>query len=118
MAQNVNFNITVFNKAQYEKTIDTSFKELGVQSTQEQTNAQPTIQEFFQMYNQLFYEIPETGDINSHEYLIFTSGDYVGSETESEEIQALQNEISTLREELLETQNEIINLTVKNLNNG
>ena len=115
MANNINFNKTVFDKAQYEKTINTTFSELGVEPIQDQINAQPTIQEFFKIYNELFYEIPETGDINSHEYLILTSGEYIGSEEESEEIQALQNEITSLREELLETQNEIINLTVKNI---
>ena len=115
MTNSINFNKAVFNKTQYEKTINTSFTELGVQSIEEQISTQPTIQEFFTMYNELFYEIPETGEINSHEYLILTSGEYIGSEEESEEIQALQNEIFTLREELLEAQNEIVNITVKNI---
>ena len=30
MSEEINFNKTVFNKAQYIKTIDTSFSELGV----------------------------------------------------------------------------------------
>tara|TARA_R110000796_G_scaffold52545_3_gene123821 strand:+ start:189 stop:539 length:351 start_codon:yes stop_codon:yes gene_type:complete len=115
MTNSINFNKAVFNKTQYEKTINTSFTELGVQPIEEQISTQPTIQEFFTMYNELFYEIPETGEINSHEYLILTSGEYIGSEEESEEIQALQNEIFTLREELLEAQNEIVNITVKNI---
>ncbi len=111
MAQNINFNKNVFNKSQYEKTINTSFSELGVQSVQEQVQNQPTVQEFFKIYNELFYEIPEVGDINSHEYLILTSAEYIGYENESEEIQALQREIATLREELLESQNDLVNLT-------
>jgi len=111
MAQNINFNKNVFNKSQYEKTINTSFSELGVQSVQEQVQNQPTVQEFFKIYNELFYENPEVGDINSHEYLILTSAEYIGYENESEEIQALQREIATLREELLESQNDLVNLT-------
>ena len=70
MSENVNLNKQVYDKAQYAKVIDTSFKELGVQTIQEQLNQQPTIDDFFAMYNELFYDIPEVGEINSHEFLI------------------------------------------------
>ena len=38
MAQNIKLNKEVFNKRDYEKTINTSFTQLGVQSVQEQIN--------------------------------------------------------------------------------
>lgn len=110
MASNINFNKNVFDKNLYLKTIDTSFNELGVQPIQEQIDNQPTIQEFFKMYNELFYEIPEIGDINSHEYLVLTSAEYIGYENDSEEIQALKDEIASLRQELLEVQNELVDI--------
>ena len=47
MAENVNLNKEVFNKRDYEKTINTSFTQLGVKTIQEQIDAQPTVQEFF-----------------------------------------------------------------------
>ncbi len=109
MARNINLNKTVFNKRDYEKTINTSFTQLGVQSVQQQIDQQPTVQEFFNLYNELFYEIPELGETNSHEYLIKTSTNYIGFEEQNEIIEALQKEISTLREELLETQKQIAN---------
>ena len=109
MARNINLNKTVFNKRDYEKTINTSFTQLGVQSVQQQIDQQPTVQEFFNLYNELFYEIPELGETNSHEYLIKTSTNYIGLEEQNEIIEALQKEISTLREELLETQKQIAN---------
>ena len=56
------------------------------------------------MYNDLFYQINELGETNSHEYLIKTSGDYIEFDDISDEIKALQKEISSLRIELLETQ--------------
>ena len=62
------------------------------------------------MYNQLFYEIPEEGETNSHEYLIKTSGDYIAFDQVNDEISALQDEIATLREELLSTQQELVNV--------
>ncbi len=57
MAQNVSLNKKVVNKRIYTKIIDTSFKELDVKTIQEQIAAQPTVQECFDMYNTLFYNI-------------------------------------------------------------
>ena len=111
MAQNVNFNREVYNKKTYQKTIDTSFTEIGVESIEQQINQQPTILDFFTAYNELFYEIPEFGEINSHEFLIATSTEYIGITSNSEEVEALQNEIAQLRTDLLEAQQELINLS-------
>ena len=108
MAQNIKLNKEVFNKKDYEKTINTSFTQLGVKTIQEQIDEQPTVQDFFQMYNSLFYQINELGETNSHEYLVKTSGEYIEFDGISDEIKALQSEIATLREELLEAQQELI----------
>ena len=110
MSEEINFNKTVFNKAQYIKTIDTSFSELGVTTVQEQLDTQPTVEEFFSLYNQLFYEIPEFGEINSHEFLIQQSSEYINFESNQETIDKLQEEISQLREELLDSQKQIVEL--------
>ena len=110
MSENINFNKQVYNKEQYSKVIDTSFKQLGVVSIQDQIAAQPNTEEFFSMYNDLFYNIPELGATNSHEYLIKTSSEYIGFEANQEEILALQAEIAQLRTELLDTQKQVISL--------
>ncbi len=107
MAQ-INLNKGVFNKSSYEKTIDTKFTQLGVKSIQEQIDEQPTIEEFFQMYNDLFYQIPEVGNTNSHEFLVKTSGEYINFNENDELIEALQNEIAQLRQELLEAQQQSV----------
>ena len=107
MARSINFNKTVFNKRDYEKTINTSFTQLDVKSIQEQIDEQPTVQEFFNMYNELFYEINELGPTNSHEYLIKTSTDYIDFGKNDELVEALQREIAQLREQLLETQKQL-----------
>jgi hypothetical protein len=86
------------------------FKELGVVSIQDQIAAQPTVNDFFVMYNDLFYDIPELGTINSHEYLIKKSSEYINLQANQEEILALQNEIAQLRTELLESQKQVIEL--------
>jgi hypothetical protein len=110
MSESVNFNKQVYSKEQYTKVIDTSFKQLGVQTIQEQIVVQPTTEEFFIMYNNLFYDIPELGIVNSHEYLIKTSSEYINFESNQEEILALQAEIAQLRTELLDTQRQLFEL--------
>tara|TARA_R100000734_G_C3263246_1_gene61298 strand:- start:128 stop:697 length:570 start_codon:yes stop_codon:yes gene_type:complete len=111
MSENINLNKEVFNKRIYQKTIDTSFKELGVKTIQEQVDEQPTVQEFFDMYNTLFYNINELGPTNSHEFLIKTSSEYIGAEQDNELINLLQTEIANLRQELLANQQQLANLT-------
>ena len=108
MAENIDLNKEVFNRRDYEKTINTSFTQLGVKTIQEQIDEQPSVQEFFNLYNDLFYEINELGETNSHEYLIKTSGDYISFDENNEVIEALQTEILNLRIELLEAQKQII----------
>ena len=108
MSENIEFSKQVFNKNQYNKVIDTSFKQLGVKQPQEQIDETPTVNDFFLMYNELFYDIPETGVTNSHEYLINQSSEYINFEPNNEEIEALQNEIAQLRTELLDTQRNLI----------
>jgi hypothetical protein len=110
MSESVNLNKQVYDKRQYTKIIDTSFKQLGVQTIQEQIDQQPTVDEFFNMYNELFYQIPELGATNSHEYLIKKSSEYIAFDANQDEIIALQNEIAQLRTDLLDAQKQVIEL--------
>jgi hypothetical protein len=110
MSESVNLSKQVYDKRQYSKVIDTSFKQLGVQTIQEQIDQQPTVDEFFNMYNELFYQIPELGATNSHEYLIKKSSEYIAFDANQDEIIALQNEIAQLRTDLLDAQKQVIEL--------
>ena len=100
MSRKVNTKKQVFNKTEYEKTINTSFNDLGVTSITDDIANTTTTEEFFQLYDELFYEIPLLGD-NSHEHLVKTSGEYINFDQNSELIEALQQEITALREENL-----------------
>ena len=102
----------VFNKAEYIKTIDTSFNELGAVSITEDQQVQPTVEEFFGLYNSLFYDIQALGETNSHQYLVQTSGEYINFDDISAEVQALQAEIAQLREDLLKAQMDLISAQV------
>jgi hypothetical protein len=94
----------VYQKVNYPRIIDTKFSELGTVSVTDQIDATPTTNEFFDLYNSLFYEIPSYGDINSHQYLIETSAEYIDFTPNQEEITALRAEITDLRRQLLEAQ--------------
>lgn len=100
-----------YNKRDYLKTIDTSFRELGVTTVAQDLEQETTVEDFFRLYNELFYDIPPRGDTNSHEYLVIQSSEYINFERDLEEIEALRQEIAELREELLATQLENIELS-------
>ena len=108
MEKKVDVKKTVFNKADYQKIIDTDFNELGVTNIVDDINDTITVNKFFTFYNELFYEIPEKGPTNSHEFLVKTSGEYINFEEQSEIIEALQEEINVLRETNLDLQSQLI----------
>jgi hypothetical protein len=113
MAEQVTLIKPSFNKNSYEKVIDTSFSQL-IQPAVDVAADQPiSIQQFFTYYQQLFFTIPKFGEVNSHEYLIKTSTEYIGETTnENDElIQSLLEEINQLRQENLDLQQNVLNLT-------
>lgn len=116
--EQVNLNKNVFLKDQYEKVIDTSFTQL-VQpaATSSVVNPAVAIAEFFTSYQTLFFEIPKFGNINSHEYLIKTSQAYAGDFNNNDDtIQALTEEVTSLRQENLDLQQQILNSVTASIN--
>jgi hypothetical protein len=112
MAEQINLNKTVYSKTQYERVIDTSFTQL-VEPTPVPPISIPSISvaEFFTNYQEIFYQIPKFGELNSHEYLIRTSQAYIGNinNTDIDITQALIDEITQLRQENLDLQQQIFN---------
>jgi len=103
---------TVFNKDTYNRVIDTQFHQLINQGVQEDTPSF-TVDDFFQLYEDLFFQIPKEGDINSHRYILQKEADYLGVSISQDDIQALLDEITSLRQQVLETQQTINDLTKK-----
>jgi hypothetical protein len=110
--EQITLNKSVFEKRQYEKVIDTSFTQL-VQPAVTSSVVAPSISiaEFFTNYQTLFFEIPKYGTTNSHEYLIKTSQEYAGDFNNDDTIQALIEEVTQLRQENLDLQQQILNTT-------
>jgi len=99
----------VFNKSTYPKVIDTQFRQLLNNITEE--IPQFTIEDFFELYDQLFYQIPREGDINSHRYILEREAEYLGVSINQEDIQALLDEITLLRQQSLDNQSLISKVT-------
>jgi len=103
----------VFDKLTFGKVIDTEFHQL-LNNTAEETPVF-TIDDFFELYEQLFYQIPKEGDANSHQYIIQKEADYLGIIINQDDIQALLEEITNLRQQVLDTQTALdeISKTIK-----
>jgi len=102
MSELINIEKQVFDKLTYGKVIDTEFRQLF-------NNVSPetpvfTIEDFFQLYEQLFYQIPKEGDTNSHRYILEKEAEYLGVKINQDDIQALLEEITNLRQQVLDTQ--------------
>jgi hypothetical protein len=113
--EKVTINRQVFDKSQFDKTINTNFTQLT--SSLPPINSTPTVDGtvdgFFSLYDSLFFDIPKFGDLNSHQYLATTSGAYIGGEQINESVQLLLDEIAALRISLLGANKKIAELEVQ-----
>jgi len=117
MSQQIKLTKQVYDKNQYQKVIDTSFTQLVQPTTVSTGSTLPTVNQFFDYYNQLFFDIPKFGETNSHEYLIKTSQEYIGiSNVVNDEIQALIDEITELRQENLDLQQQLLSSITPSVN--
>ena len=107
----------VFNKNTFPKVINTQFSQLLNNQAGEETPSF-TIDDFFDLYEQLFYQIPKEGEINSHRYILEKEAEYLDVIINQDDIQALLDEITTLRQQLLDTQTTIGDLSKLTKNNG
>lgn len=109
MAERINLNKSVFNKQDFLNTVNTSFTQLVPPTA----SATPTftVDDFFVQYENLFFEIPKDGETNSHQYLVQRSGEYINFNQTSEEIEALLEEIAQLRQDNLDLNQSLSDLS-------
>ena len=108
MKKQVNLTRNSFSKTQYPKVIDTEFSQLTPQVTESISVQDVSVNEFFLLYDKLFFDIPQRGN-NSHETLITTSTEYIGYNPLTTELEALQQEITELRRQLLDERGSALN---------
>ena len=98
---NVDLVKEIYGINTYSKAVNTTFSELITPAVPTIDNV-VTIDQFFEYYDQLFFNIPVDGTINSHTYLVERSQQYIGGSVIDAEKQALIEEINSLRQQLLD----------------
>lgn len=112
--QEVKIRKTVYRASTLDKVVDTSFSTFATITPAEETD---TVEELFRLYNTLFLQVPIEGDINSHRYIVDKSSELLTTAETNNDIQPLLDEISELRAELLDANQQIIELN-QQLTNG
>lgn len=115
MASEIKMQKTVSSKEKFTKLVDTSFTTF-VDPQQNQDG--DTVEELFRLYAKLYYEIPIEGDTNSHQYLVQESSKLVEFDRDTEDIQPLLDEITELRQRVLEAQQTIVELQTSQITNA
>jgi hypothetical protein len=110
MSQELNLYREVYGQNTYKRVIDTQFTQL-VEPVSEEVEEDATVERFFELYEQLFFEIPLTGEFNSHEYLVNRSSEYIGGSVITDNEKALIQEINSLRQQLLEANTNLIEIS-------
>ncbi|MFZ9219901.1 MAG: hypothetical protein ACO22Y_00195 [Sediminibacterium sp.] len=98
---------TVYNREHLQRIVDRGFNTF-TQPVQEDLT--PTIEDFFALYEELFYEIPINGPEGTHEYLVTKSQELYKLEESNDDIAPLLDEISNLRAQIINNETEIIAL--------
>jgi hypothetical protein len=111
MNEQINLVKEVYGRNTYPRVIDINFSELYLPVTSSGITETVTVEAFFDAYNELFFQIPATGEINSHEYLVARSTEYLGGVTLTDSEKAYIEEINSLRQQLLEANSNYSNLT-------
>lgn len=111
MKQKVDLVKEAYGRNTYTKVIDTKFSELYTAVTASQQQVGITVEQFFDYYTELFFQIPATGEVNSHEYLVAKSTEYLGGAQLTDNERAYIEEINSLRQQLLEQSQDYLDLS-------
>lgn len=115
MSEKVIISKTAYNKSQFGQVIDNQFTQFVTTPTAS-VALTIDVNQFFQAYENLFFQIPKLGETNSHQYLVNKSGNYINETAISEEVQALLEEITQLRQENLDLQRQVITVQTEAMN--
>jgi len=112
MAKKISIQKTAIQKNELEKVISREFTTFTQPVDEIETD---TVFELFRLYNKLYMDIPLEGD-SSHTTLIEESSKLVTFEKDNSDIQPLLDEITNLREQILQA-NETIEELEQELSN-
>ena len=95
---NVQMNKSVYGNFEINTNVDSEFTELG------RVDINRDVSTFFNLYDELFYDIPSSGGIESHENLVLRSTDYLRGYDDPKDatIESLNDQIEELQDRILE----------------
>ena len=105
MANEIKIQKKVYDPKTLNKVIDRNFKTFA---QPEDPETETTVAEFFDLYDQLYYEIPLEGERLSHTFLVQKSSELLDFEKDNSDIQPLLDEITILREQILSLNEQLI----------
>tara|TARA_R100000951_G_scaffold42939_1_gene36096 strand:- start:1481 stop:1828 length:348 start_codon:yes stop_codon:yes gene_type:complete len=105
MANEVKIQKKVYDPKTFNKVVDRNFK---TYAQKPDPVLETTVEDFFILYEELFYEIPIEGEATSHRYLVEKSSEIVNFEKDNDEIQPLLDEITILREQNLQLNQQLL----------
>lgn len=108
MENTVDFVPKVYRRKDVQSVLDRAFREFG--QIEEEQDSKTSIEQFFRSYEDLYYLIPATGSVNSHQYLVEKSSELYTPEQVAVDIQPLLDEITLLRSQSVSDQQTIISL--------
>lgn len=104
----VDLRINKYDKDLYPKVIDIDFNYINPIKEEKELSS---VDDFFDDYDRLFFDIPTDGEFGSHKELIKRSTEYIGETLNTDREDLLLDEINQLRLELIETKQIIDDLT-------
>ena len=111
--KNLPLRKTVYTKEQVGRIFDPEFTEFQ----DDPGLGQDDLDLFFRLYNDLFFDIPLTGE-NSHELLLRRSSEVTRLDEAPLDIQPLLDEIASLRRQLLDANRRILELEIQGIAQG
>lgn len=96
----------ILSKRDYSHIIDRQFKELILNKSNPESSI-TTIDDFFNIFDEIFYSIDKEGETKSHRYLYKRVSEYLGIITSEYNVQELLDEINSLNQELLNISKEL-----------
>jgi len=96
-----------YKRSQIRSSLDVEFNTFKEETPEVDTE---TVEEFFRLYDKLFYSIPIEGEVNSHEFILERSSEIAEFDKNTDDLQPLLDEITQLREQLLDANQQIFDL--------
>lgn len=107
--EKVKFSKRVYEKGAFNEVVDRTFREFG----QKPTESVKTVEQFFRDYEELYFRIPPTGSVNSHQYLVEKSSLMYKIEEALVDIQPLLDEITALKSQSIADKQTIADLQIQ-----